>query len=231
MTTRRFGILGAIVTAGVAALLVIQHQSRTRLSEQDSVLLRQADRITQLEAENARLSNLVAAEVKNTPLPLRDQAHEVFRLRGEVGLLQEQTNELAQSLKENRQMLAQVAAQSGTNPVTQEERFTLRQTHTLDAMMALLNAIKNYATNHQGRFPGSFDQLAAAGELKATNFAGNLGMNDFELGQDGAVDPYGRKVILRLRVPIQKPGGGAVMVVGRITEEGVPSTTTWSVSP
>ena len=91
-------------------------------------------------------------------------------------------------------------------------------------MTTLLTAIKNYATNHNGQYPGSFGQLTASGDLGASTFAGNLGLDDFELMKDGAVDPNGNKVILSLRVPLQRPGGASVIVLGGIGDDGVTQT-------
>ena len=77
-------------------------------------------------------------------------------------------------------MLSPNAAQpEPTNQVSAEDQFILRQTHAVDAMSTLLAAIKTYATNHNGQYPGSFDQLTASGDLGASNLAGNLGLNDF----------------------------------------------------
>jgi RNA polymerase sigma factor (sigma-70 family) len=230
MTKLKVGILSAIVIAGVATPLVVQHQAQGRLRDKDTALLRQANRITQLEAENERLSNSVAQAKSTAALP-SDPSHELLKLRSEVGMLREQTNELGRFRQENAKLLAQTAAQSDTNQVTEEDQLTLRKTHAVDAMNTLLTAVMHYATNHNGQYPRNFDQLAASGDLAVSNFAGNLGLRDFELATDDALGPSGRKVILRLSVPIQKPGGGGVMVVGGMSEDGVPHTEIWNVSP
>ena len=157
---------------------------------------------------------------------------ELLRLRGEIGILRQQTNELARIRQENRRLHALVAAQSeSANSVSAEDQLTLRQKHVVDAMTTLLTAIKNYATNHNGQYPGSFDQLTVSGDLGASTFAGNLGLEDFELMKDGAVDPNGHKVILSLRVPLQNPVGTSVIVLGGIGDDGVTSTYIRNVSP
>ena len=230
MTKFKVGILSAIVIAGVATPLVVQHQSQARVRERDNALLRQGDRITQLEAENERLSNLLAQAGNTSALP-SDPSRELLKLRSEVGMLREQTNELGRLRRQSEKLLAQAAAQSDTNRVTEEERFTLRQTHAVDAMTALLSAIKNYATNHNGQYPGSLDQLAVSGDLGVSNFAGNLGLSDFELSKDGAVGPSGKKFILSLRIPLQHPAGGSALVAGGINDDGVTFTEIWNVSP
>jgi hypothetical protein len=152
-----------------------------------------------------------------------------LRLRGEVGALRQQTNELG-ALRSDNARLSEAAADSGTNQLPAEDQFIVRQTHAVDAMNALLQSIKKYSTNHDGLYPGALDELKASGDLTATNLAGNLGFNDFEFGQSAGVDPQGNRVLLRLRAPIPKPGGGVAMVVGGIDGAGVPYTSVWSVS-
>jgi len=97
-------------------------------------------------------------------------------------------------------------------------------------MNTLLDAIKNYTAKHDGQYPGSFDQLIASGDLVTSNFAGNLGLGDFEIMKDGEVDVQGNKSVLKLRVPLQRPGGRA-MVFGIITDDGLVRTETTYVGP
>jgi hypothetical protein len=111
------------------------------------------------------------------------------------------------------------------------DQLIVRQTHAVDATTTLLQAINKYAMNHNGQYPVRLDQLLASGDPGVTNLAGNLRFSDFEFGQGAGVDPQGKQAILKLRVPIAKPGGGAVMVVGGINDTGVPHTSVWSVSP
>jgi hypothetical protein len=171
-----------------------------------------------------RLSSLAAQAKTPASLP-SDQFAELLRLRGEVGMLRQQTNELARIRQENRKLLSQIAAQSEpTNQVSAEDQFILRQTHAEDAMTTLLTAIKKYATNHNGQYPTSFDQLTASRDLGTTKFAGNLRLDDFEFLNDGAMDPQGHKAMLSLRVPLQRPGRPSVMVFGEITDDGVAQT-------
>jgi hypothetical protein len=99
-------------------------------------------------------------------------------------------------------------------------------------MGTLLAAVNDYAAKHEGQYPESFDHLTASGELKTTNFAGNLGLDDFELVKDGTLTPgsgpgSGQAVILRT---IPKSGKQWVIVTGQIDDKGVPSTAIWGVS-
>jgi hypothetical protein len=214
--------LTALVVAGAATTLVIQHHSQTKLLEENESFRQQ---IAQLQADNESLSNLAAQAKKPAPLP-SDQFAELLRLRGEVGMLRPQTNELARFRQENRKLLSQVSTQSEpTNQVSAEDQFTLRQTHAVDAMTTLLTAIKDYATNHNGQYPVNLEQLTASGIPVTSNFTGDLKLDDFEFVKEGTVDPQGNRPILSLRVPLQRPGKQSVMVFGGITGDGVTHTT------
>jgi RNA polymerase sigma factor (sigma-70 family) len=220
--------LTALVIAGAATTLVVQHQSQTKLREENESFRQQ---IAQLRADIESLSRVAAQSNKPASVP-NDQLNELLRLRGEVGMLRQQTNELGRFRQDNRKLLSQVAAQSEpTNQISAEDQVILRQTHVVDAMTILLNAIKKYAANHNGQYPGNFNQLTASGDLVTTNFTGNLGLDDFEFVKDGALDHQGKRFILSIRVPIQRPGGASVMVSGGINDDGTTRTETWNVSP
>ena len=78
--------LGALVVAGAATALVVQHQTQTRLHGENAALTRQ---IAQLEADNESLSNRLARASDAKPLP-DEQMNELLKLRGEVGVMRRQ---------------------------------------------------------------------------------------------------------------------------------------------
>lgn len=215
--------MAVIMAAQVVSLVHL----RARLREQDAELLRQADQIARLKAESERLSNLVA-RAANPASPASGPSHELLRLRGEVGVLRQQTNELGKLRQENIN-LSQAVAESETNQVSAQDQLIVRRAHAVDAVTTLLQAIKNYATRHNGQYPGNLNQLITSGDLETSNFVGNLGLNDFQFGQAAGTDPQGNPAILRLQLP--KPGGGALMIVGEFTDDGIPRTSTWNVGP
>ncbi len=220
--------ISALVVAGAATAFVLQHKAQIKLQEENESLQQQ---IARLQTDNESHSNLVVQAKRSASLP-NDQFNELLRLRGEVGMLRKQTNQLGGLRQENRELLSRVAAQSDTtNQVSAEDQFIVRQTRVVDAMTTLLIAIKNYATKNNGQYPGSFDQLAASGDLGTSNFTGNLGLDDFELVKGGSVDPQGKRVILRIRVPIQRPGRAAVTILGTIDDSGVVSTEIFNTGP
>ena len=106
MNRLKLGIVGAMV-AGLATLWVIQHQTHIRLREENESLQQRLDQMNQLEAENGRLSNLVARA--NGSLS-DEQLKDLLRLRSEVGSLRQQTNELAKLREENRRLQAALPA-------------------------------------------------------------------------------------------------------------------------
>ncbi len=85
------GLIGAVVLVGVATPLLVQHQTRTKLLEENQALRHQTELLGQTAAENQRLSNLLAeatAEKLNSA-----RTSELLRLRGEVALLRRQVAE------------------------------------------------------------------------------------------------------------------------------------------
>src|SRR5207244_3477182 len=85
--------ISAIVAASVVTPLLVQHQAQARLRDQDGALRQRADQLVKLQADNERLSKLLAS-VKNSRSPSNDQLSELMRLRGEIGRLQTAVQEL-----------------------------------------------------------------------------------------------------------------------------------------
>ena len=215
--------LATLLVAGTAATVTIQHQSKAALHEENESLRQQ---ITQLKAGNENPSSLAAQSNKPASLPA-DQFNELLRLRGQEGVYRAQTADLARLRRENENLRSKIAALSDpgnsdpTNQTALEDRYILQQTHAVDAMHVLLSAVESYMTNHSGQLPESLEQLAATGDLKTNNFAGNLGLNDFELVKDGTVDFQGSKVILNIREPFPRPGRPSVLVRGAVNDASI----------
>jgi RNA polymerase sigma factor (sigma-70 family) len=75
---------------GLATLSVIQYQAQTRLRQENQGLYQ---KVGTLQNDNERLSNLLA-EADTRSVVQADPSEELLRLRGEVGTLRRQTNEL-----------------------------------------------------------------------------------------------------------------------------------------
>jgi gas vesicle protein len=91
MTNLKLGI-SALVIAGAATALVVQHQTQTTLREENESLQQQ---ITQLQSENCQFSNRVAQAESSQSLA-DDQRTELLQLREEVAQLRNDSRELAQ---------------------------------------------------------------------------------------------------------------------------------------
>lgn len=94
-------------------LLLGQTRENADLRRKNVYLKQQLDRLSELETDNQRLSNLVAQADATKSNP---QLLEVLRLRNEVGSLRRQTNELQQVQEDFQRLRNAVASQSNTNP-------------------------------------------------------------------------------------------------------------------
>jgi len=158
LTKLKVGLLSAVAIAGVATPLVVQQRAQSRLSDRNAELGRQVD---QLAHENARLSNLVARAAETRTLS-QDQLRELMKLRGEVGFLRKQTNELDTLRQDIRRLQSAQAgpAQNAQPPTT----YTVDEYQKQEGIAKLnyakywVLAFHLYMEKNQGRFPASLDQ-------------------------------------------------------------------------
>ena len=107
MTTTNFTlVLGSALIAG-AIIGVIEHRATAKLREENRVLRQDVEQLARVGDEYLRLSNLLARA--GSPALPEAQMRELLRLRGEVGVLRQQTNELGKLHTENSTL------RSGTN--------------------------------------------------------------------------------------------------------------------
>jgi RNA polymerase sigma factor (sigma-70 family) len=116
MTKLQSAIVGAVVIAGVATPLVFQQQSKLR--EENQSLRKQNEQLAQIQAENDRLSNLLAEAASSQKLA-SNQLNELLKLRGEVGALRRQTNDINKLEAENQRLRSSLAAGSAAKRGTQ----------------------------------------------------------------------------------------------------------------
>jgi hypothetical protein len=104
MKANRIITSGVCVAAviGLAIWLAVEHQARLKLGEEHKALEQQLKQMAGIIAENVQLSNLVARANGAQSLS-DDESRELLRLRGEVGVLRQQSQELETVRKENRQ--------------------------------------------------------------------------------------------------------------------------------
>jgi RNA polymerase sigma factor (sigma-70 family) len=90
-------VFGAVAAAALlAAPLVMQHQRLARAQADNQGLRAQADQLSALQAENARLT--AAVESNRGGSLTEPQTHELARLRAEVGSLRGKTNQMADEI-------------------------------------------------------------------------------------------------------------------------------------
>ena len=146
MTKVKFAIVGTIAAAAIAAPVIVQHQSVSRLREENRVLQEQQSNVSQLVSENERLSNLVA-QANGAPAPEPDQGRELLRLRGEVTSLRQQTKELALLQKENRELRTRQMAIPPQAPAPRQAPLTedAARDACLNQLRQIDGAIQQYA--------------------------------------------------------------------------------------
>ena len=147
MAKLKIGIVSAVVVASVVTPLVLQHQARARLREQDDSLRQQQSQVAALQAETQRLSSLAGGASLSS-----NQPEDLQRLRAEAAALQRQTGAVAMLREENRQLKASEAKLP--TPIQAREETQLKATYSKNWVLAFFM----YAKEHQGQFPTDFEQ-------------------------------------------------------------------------
>jgi RNA polymerase sigma factor (sigma-70 family) len=107
MSKLKVSAVSALVVAGVATPVVLQHQTVTGLREENGALREQSRQVNVLRGENEKLSGDLL-EARRSQSLTRAQLSELLRLRGEVGPLRRDSQDLAQLRA--RQLADQTAA-------------------------------------------------------------------------------------------------------------------------
>jgi RNA polymerase sigma factor (sigma-70 family) len=93
MTKLQGGIIAA-VTIALSIPIVMQHQAKAKLHDENASLRAEVEQVANLREENQRLSNLVAkARPASSPSTNNDQFRELMKLRGEVAVLRNKAND------------------------------------------------------------------------------------------------------------------------------------------
>lgn len=96
MAKLKLGVGAALVVGALMTPLIMQRQSLNETHQENQSLHREVNRLSQLEADNRPLSNLVPNEP--TQSLSAGQFSELLRLRGEVGQLRNQKREYEKAL-------------------------------------------------------------------------------------------------------------------------------------
>jgi RNA polymerase sigma factor (sigma-70 family) len=197
-------VVGAIAVGGVATSLVFQQQAANQLDEANARMQRQAIELAAFEKDNERLATLMA---QATAAPTDSRFNELLRLRGEVGVLRRQANDLRGLEAENQRLKAReaTAPEEPKTPLQFQEESVALSDDARDWMLAFIR----YAMQHENRFPASFD--AAAPFLPDELKEGKVDRVDqleivYHGSIDAVVDPP-QTMVLRQTFPRQRPDG------------------------
>jgi hypothetical protein len=179
MSKLRLGIIGVAAAACIAILFWVQHRSLLKVTAENEALQQQVTQLSQLAADNERLSNSLAQAQSSVG---SDQSSELLRLRGEVGRLRRQAADTTQAEK-RRAPVAQ--PQPVTDPMEQQEQLKQLAISKMNYTKGLMIALMQYAGQHEGQFPTNFDLAAAfvPGEVTSQT---NLAPNQFEIVYQGS---------------------------------------------
>jgi RNA polymerase sigma factor (sigma-70 family) len=191
--------ISALVVAGAATALVVQHQAQTELRDQSESLRQQ---IAQLQTNNESLSNRLAAAADAKPSSAQSlpdgQSNELLKLRGEVGVLQRQASEASQE--------AQVAEQKLATALSAKAQFASHQSAIINAAKQVGLAMRVFSGDHENQFPTNFLQLT--NELGNSFSIRGIELFSFEFVNAGAVSlDHPNMVELRERLARQAPDG------------------------
>jgi RNA polymerase sigma factor (sigma-70 family) len=113
MTKLKLGI-SALVVAGAATVLLVQHHAQEKLRSENEALTQQ---LAQLKTDNEKPSNQPATTGESKKLP-DEQFNELLRLRGEVSVLRRQKSELENSLTKAQNVQSRVQKTITAQPPT-----------------------------------------------------------------------------------------------------------------
>ena len=213
----KFSIAGALAIAGAISSLLIQGQARINLREKGEALSQQENRLAELAAEQARLSNAVAqAESASSGEPTQTPP-ELLSLRSEAERLRQQISELGAKLEKERQLRrAKERAASAYPPGYDYDELPdyLQRRHAMSAgkhddAMSLAMAIVRYADDHRGEISSDVERLAPYLRKYDRTLTGT---NEFEIIHTGTLNrvtnyPSHAVAILRERQPWLAPSG------------------------
>jgi RNA polymerase sigma factor (sigma-70 family) len=116
MSKVKVSIASALIIAGVAAPLIIQYQKLSSLRQENQALRQQIRQVDALRKQKEDLSRQLSDARQNQPLS-RAQFSELLRLRGEVGPLRRDSQELARlRSKQQSEQTTPLSPQPGAGP-------------------------------------------------------------------------------------------------------------------
>jgi len=205
LTQSKMLVVGAIAIAGITLSLMIQRQSRFKLSDRIEAARQLDDQLAELEAQHQRLS-YQPAQTGN--LSADHQMSELQKLRGEVAALREQTNDLSRN-REKSLPRAALRTDEEHHPQEYWDELHQRATGKIRDAEVLIYGISGYAEEHHGEIPSSLEQVAPYSLKQHRSLTGT---NEFEIVYQGTVEdlkniPSGAVAVIRERQPWLEPNG------------------------
>jgi chorismate mutase len=213
MTKLKITLIIASVAISLAVTLILHRTAQVKSRDNDAALHRQDEQLSELIAEQQRLSNQVAEARSST----NSQLSELAKLRNQAQTLQKQTNELQTGLKSNRQARASQPASKPEShpPEYYDQLHRAAAAKPLDARNLIMGFLM-YASDHQGRFPSSLDQVATYLRKEEMPLSGT---NQFDIVYHGSLAdlkgiPRGGVAVIRDRQTWIAPSGKQARVYG-----------------
>lgn len=146
-----------LVVAGLTTAYVLKQQAQVGLREENDALRRQ---VAELQTENGALSNRLAAAA-DFKRHATGQLTELLKLRGAVGLLEQQVGEMAKLREEIQRLQAtqrdSQALQASMDALNQQQQAAVL---SLNRARQGVLAFILFAAENQQQFPATFAQAA-----------------------------------------------------------------------
>lgn len=150
ITKIKLTVIGAVLAATAAAPWMVQHRAQVRLQAENVSLRQSVAKMNQLSDENRRLSNLLA-QASASQAGAEEQTSELMRLRGEVGRLRQENQELEGLRRDVRRLQSsQTASAQAADNLVQYLGSAVEPPSNLDpayTKQGLLNALQFAAGN------------------------------------------------------------------------------------
>lgn len=192
MTTTKLGIAGAIVIAGLAGGLVLKQQQETELRAQYE---RQKRQLEEQQLEIEALKQKPQPTVVDRSLS-EDERTELLRLRGQVGVLRREVQDLE---KVNKQRVVPSPQPVETAQLNQSEEIDkATRARNINTAKRWMLAFHLHAASNQGVYPASFEEAAkTAGEVpdaEATQMFELFPLGNIKFSQ---LEKPGRTIVMR----------------------------------
>lgn len=219
MRLSRF-IIGAVVVAGVAATLIIHRENRQALQEKDAAIRRMDETMAEEGRNRERLTKQLSAQ---QALAAVDLTNEMARLRNEIKIMQQKTNDLARQKQERKK---ERKAPQPAVELSEQQKEQLEQEHSVrvKAAMMLAQAISAYAEEHNHLISTNLEELKPYFSKIDLDGLHWTGTNQIEIVYSGSLDqlegmPYGSVAITR-SAPWVGPDGVERRVYGFLDGHG-----------